>query len=83
MGNWKKVKRCLECGKIYENGIPDVCKKCGAVLVTENMLIRMILGSDYLLQTDRCETVIARRRLFRWQIREEVTHESISKATDV
>lgn len=79
MGNWKKVKRCLECGKIYENGIPSVCKKCGTILGTKNMLIQLILGSDYLIQTDSCETVIARRRLYGWQIRKAVTHENIHR----
>lgn len=78
MGDWKEVNRCTECGKIYECGIPRICKKCGVVLGTNDSFMRLLFGKNLLIRTNKCEKVIARRRFFGWQIRKTATYENIS-----
>lgn len=70
MGRWMKVIRCKKCGKIFKRGaVPEICPKCGTCLVTSGWLSRIILGPGKKTpDPDKCELIIARRRLFGWQI---------------
>lgn len=67
---WKKVNRCRECGKIYEKGIPYICRKCGAEIGRPTSLIAQALGGGPVTLTEKCEKVIAKRGLFGWKVRE-------------
>lgn len=68
MGCWKKVVRCKCCNKIYSDGTPEICEKCGVVLTTTNLLIRTVTDNKYCIITDNAEKVIARRRFLKWVI---------------
>lgn len=80
MGKFKEVAQCKKCGKIYQNGIPIFCYKCGSELREE--LPTIPFPTSYfglmvnekakgkLRLTDNCEKVIARRKMFRWEIKE-------------
>ncbi len=80
MGYFREVARCKKCGKIYQNGIPIFCYKCGTKLGEEFPTIPfptsyfgiMVneLNQGKLKLTDNCEKVIARRKLFGWEIKE-------------
>ena len=64
MMEWKKVNRCKECGKIYEKGLPYICRKCGAEISRPTSLLVQALGGGAVTLTEKCEKVIAKRCLF-------------------
>ena len=70
MGKYAKVCRCKDCGKIYENGIPYICSKCGAELGRPTSMILQMMGSGEVTLTENCEKVIARKGMFGWKVRE-------------
>jgi hypothetical protein len=72
---WKRVRRCKECGRIYESGIPYICKKCGAEIGRPTPALVQALGGEPVMLTDKCETVIARKELFGWKVREREDEE--------
>ena len=65
MAGYREVFRCKECGKIYENGIPYICQKCGTKIGTETPIILAVA------LTDNCENVIAKKTLFGWKVNEK------------
>lgn len=67
---WKIVKRCKECGRVYENGIPYICKKCGAEIGRPTPMLIQAIGGEPITLTDKCEKVVARKGLLGWKIRE-------------
>ncbi len=70
MGDWKKVCRCKECGEIYPNGIPLICRKCGTEIgITTPVLLKMF-GQGEVILTKKCERVIAKRGIFGWKVKE-------------
>lgn len=69
MDGYREVFRCKECGKIYENGIPYICKKCGTEIGTETPIIFQALGHKKVTLTDNCEKVIAKKTLFGWKVK--------------
>lgn len=69
MDGYREVSRCKECGKIYENGIPYICKKCGTKIGTETPIIVQALGYKKVTLTDNCEKVIAKKTLFGWKVK--------------
>lgn len=81
MGKFKELIRCKKCGKIYENGIPIICYKCGVELGEEPISIPfptsyfglMVneMNKGKLKITDNCERIVARRKLFHWEIKED------------
>ena len=75
MAGYRKVSRCKECGKIYENGIPYICQKCGTEIGTETPIIFQVLGHKEVMLTDNCEKVIAKRTLFGWKVKRQNTSE--------
>lgn len=79
MSKWQEVKRCKECGKIYDSGIPEICKKCGVRLGTASAFMALF-GQRQVLRTNKCESVVARRTLFGWKVREN-TAEAIDEVT--
>lgn len=68
MGKWKEVWRCKNCGKVYQTEIPEICIKCGERLGTASNFLAMF-GISRVLQTDKCEKVIAKRTLLGWKVR--------------
>lgn len=65
MGKWKCVVQCNDCKKIYANGIPYICYKCGAEIGRDSMFLGLLL-------TNNARRVIARRRLFKgWEVKQE------------
>lgn len=70
MGDWKRVCRCKECGKIYPNGIPLICKKCGTVIGRTTPAILQMFGSGEVTLTEKCEKVIAKQGIFGWKVKE-------------
>ena len=46
MGDYKKVCRCKDCGKIYDKGIPYICSKCGAEIGRPTPTIFQMMGSE-------------------------------------
>lgn len=69
MGYYKYVTRCKACGKIYENGTPYICHKCGTMLGTETSIFLQALGAGQVTLTDNCEKVIAKKTLFGWKVK--------------
>lgn len=74
MGGFKKVSRCKRCEKIYPHGLPLICRKCGAEIARKptatELMFKPSLQFEVFL-TDNAEKVIARRRLFKWEVLEE------------
>lgn len=70
MAKWQEVRRCKECGKVYDGPIPEICVKCGVRLGTVSAFMALF-GQRQVLRTDKCETVIAKKTLFGWKIRQE------------
>lgn len=70
MGEYIKVCRCRDCGKIYEKGIPYICSKCGAEIGRPTPMLLQMMGSGEVTLTEKCEKVIARKSLFGWKVRE-------------
>lgn len=79
MGAWKKVNRCKECGKIYANGIPYICKKCGVEIGRPSPMLIQAMGGGPVTMTDKCEKVVAKKSLFGWKIRREVENADMSE----
>lgn len=80
MGKFREAVRCKSCGKIYQDGIPVFCNKCGVKLGEEfptipfptsyfGMMLKE-LNEGKLKITDNCEKVVAKRKLFGWKIKE-------------
>lgn len=79
MGNWKKVCRCKECGGIYPNGIPLICRKCGTEIGATTPAFLQMLGQGEVTLTKKCEKVIAKRGIFGWKVKEsESENENMS-----
>lgn len=72
MGKYERVCRCKKCGKIYPNGIPYICSKCGTEIGTKTPTILKSMGLGYgeVTLTDNCEKVIAKKTLLGWKIKE-------------
>lgn len=70
MGDWKKVYRCKECGKIYPNGIPLICGKCGTEIGITTPIIPRMIGHKEVTPTKKCEKVIAKRGILGWKVKE-------------
>lgn len=79
MRDYKEVARCRNCGKIYEHGIPYICSKCGVELGTPTPMILQMMGSKAVTLTENCEKVIARKRMFRWEVIEPQNPEVIQE----
>lgn len=71
MGDYKEVCRCRECGRIYENGIPYICKGCGAKIGTPTAIIFQAMGHGSVTLTDKCEKVIAKKTILGWKVRSD------------
>lgn len=82
MGDYKKVSRCKECGEIYPNGIPYICRKCGATIGTPTPMIFQALGHGPVTLTDKCEMVVAKKTIFGWKIRKEDDHADMSEVQE-
>lgn len=82
MGDWKRVCRCKECGKIYPSGIPLICKKCGTEIgrMTPYTGASIITGEVTL--TEKCEKVMAKQGIWGWKVQEredDGKNEDVSK----
>lgn len=71
MGRWKEVAMCKECGKVYPSGAPYICRKCGGRLGIRNAFTKMVAGREIMRPTKNLEIVTARRRLFKWEMKEK------------
>lgn len=70
MAQWVKVSRCKTCGKIYSNGVPEVCRKCGTSISYRDSFLSFIGESRCMVLTENAESVIAQRKIFhRWTIK--------------
>lgn len=69
MSGYMEVSRCKVCGKIYENGIPYICCKCGTKIGTETAIFLQAIGCKEVTLTDKCERVIAKKTLFGWKVK--------------
>lgn len=69
MGEWKEVCRCRDCGRIYPNGIPYICKVCGARIGKATSILTQAFGGGEVTLTDKCEKAVARKKLFGWEVR--------------
>lgn len=81
--DWKKVNRCRECGKIYEKGIPYICRKCGAEIGRPTSLLVQAIGGGPVTLTGKSEKVIAKRCLFGWRVRESEAIEQVESDSEV
>lgn len=75
MAKYKSVYRCKKCGKIYKYGIPYICGKCGTELGTKTHIILQAIGYGEVTLTDNCESVIAKKTLFGWKLKESEKNE--------
>jgi uncharacterized membrane protein YvbJ len=66
--------RCKGCGKIYpsKDNVPSICKKCGAKIVDISWL-----GNQY--TNENSESIVAKRTLFGWKVREEMNGEKVEE----
>lgn len=72
MAHWEKVARCKSCGKIYADGTPGICSKCGKHITSKNAFLNYIGTKKCMVFTENPEHVIARKKLFRrWEIKEQ------------
>lgn len=78
MSSYKEVYRCKDCGKIFDTvnagllNAVEICPKCGARLGRISPMssaLAPLTGGDGFIMSSHCERVIARKRLFRWQVR--------------
>ena len=76
---YMKVCRCKECGKIYPNGIPYICKGCGAEIGIPTPMLLQALGQGEVTLTDKCEKVIAKKSFFGWKVRREIENADMSE----
>ena len=72
-------KRCRDCGKIYDKGIPYICSKCGAEIGRPTPTILQMMGSGEVTLTEKCEKVVAKKGLFGWKVREPQNPEAIQE----
>jgi hypothetical protein len=79
MSGYQMVSRCKECGKIYPNGIPYICSKCGVEIGTPTPMLLQALGHGEVTLTDKCEKVVAKKGLFGWKVREEIKYADVSE----
>ena len=78
MGDYMRVSRCKVCGKIYSDGIPYICRKCGTEIGTPTPIIFQALGHEEVTLTENCEKVIAKKTMFGWKVKPDVTSEERS-----
>lgn len=72
MSYYKEVCRCVNCGKIYSNGVPTICYKCGVELGSTNEFSKFFLGEERIVLNENCEKVIAKRTIFGWKIKKDI-----------
>ena len=60
MGRWREVTQCQVCKRLYQKPVPDICYKCG-------IRLREPVG----LLTVDAVNVVARRKWFRWEIKND------------
>jgi Archaea-specific RecJ-like exonuclease, contains DnaJ-type Zn finger domain len=60
---YKQVIRCKSCGKIFSKNVPFTCPKCGVILKWQSVVFGNLL-------TNKSENVIAKRKLFKWIVKE-------------
>jgi len=66
MAKWIEAYRCKKCKKVHRGvRIEQICHKCGT-----RFIHKYIFG--YVKDPDAYEIVIARRRFFRWEVKENV-----------
>ena len=82
MFEYQMVSRCKECGKIYSNGIPYICEKCGVEIGTPTPVFLQALGHGAVTLTDKCERVVAKKGLFGWKVREEIKYADVSEVQE-
>lgn len=61
MSNYQYAVRCRNCNKVYGEGTPEVCYKCGTIIKTKEEKMEYEL-------TENAEFVIARRKFLGWEI---------------
>ena len=64
------VVQCTKCGKIYPDGIPYVCFKCGETIGQHNMIGEALLGKKGAITMVNARKVIAKKTLFGWKVKE-------------
>ena len=72
MSQWQRVNRCKECGRISKG--KEFCK-CGAVMLSQSVLA-VLTHNNMMTITDHCEVVVARRRFFKWEVKEAYKNDS-------
>lgn len=70
MSSWTKVSRCKNCGKIYEYGIPEICRKCGTNISTRNIALKFLGIDRCMIPTSNLEDIVAKRKWFKWIFKE-------------
>lgn len=74
MSYFKEVCRCVNCKKVYPDGIPTLCHKCGTKLGKKSVFGKLIFGEDRVEFNENCEKVIAKRTFFGWKVKEDATN---------
>lgn len=61
MGDYKKVCRCKDCGKIYDKGIPYICSKCGAEIGKPTPTILQMMGCGEVTLTENARRLLLKK----------------------
>lgn len=64
MGKWVEVARCEVCGKIYPNGVEEICRKCSAKIATRNNLACFLGIERCMTLTNNCKRYAVYHKLF-------------------
>lgn len=76
MMEWRSVHRCKICGKVYSDGVPEICYKCGTRIAHQSLFLDFLEVSKNMVPTDNLESVIAKRTLFGWKFKNENMEEN-------
>lgn len=69
MSKWQSVVQCNKCKKIYPNGTPKICEKCGEEIAKPDLFSSMFLGEDRVSLVN-AQKVVAKRKFFKWVVKE-------------
>lgn len=69
MSKWQSVVQCNKCKKIYPNGTPNICEKCGEKIAEPDPFSSILLGENRVSLVNS-QRVVAKRKFFKWVVKE-------------
>ena len=69
MSKWQSVVQCNKCKKIYPNGVPIICERCGERISVDNLFASLISVKNRVSLVN-AQKVVAKRKFFKWVVKE-------------